>query len=648
MMPGQWYCIIIRYLHSYRDAVWLTMLLTPKMLQQAEDVNPHLLDSSRSTRFRSVTLALLIIIGPAISLASWFVPALNRPIFSDSLAHVIIAGASALLAIILAFLVLQAARRARDSRVLLIGMALLACALIFLVHAIATPNVMMIGYGKATGLSALLSLVAGGIGFGLSAFSVHPILDRLLMQHARKVILLLFCSWAVLVWWMLSTPTTPAPSDPAVLPTATSATTPSVEYPLAHDHTLTPATLPPIAMQAFFGLGVIGYSFAVWRYYRLYRQAPSEIGQAVLYGITFFGIALMIQHISVTYSALFWIYHLLEMLGSGVITTAVLLTYRRRLLDETLLENLFLPGTRARIQTNYAHALDELIALLAGGEQPTTQLRRTLQERFGLGESQVQALERAAAAVAQERQQRAELEQLNMTLRQLEYDKEQLTQMVVHDLKNPLTAIVGFLEILHHGQLTPDQNELVEGGLRSGKNLSGLIGDLLDIAKMREGHLTLNRSSIAMHALLHDCATELHYWADQDAKTINIECDQHLRIYADQRLLRRILLNLISNAIKHTPMRTHILIRAVHVPQRPGWNTLEVIDNGNGIAVDRLDRIFERFESGSSAPTARQESTGLGLAFCRMATAAHDGVIEVESTINQGTTFRILLPNNET
>jgi signal transduction histidine kinase len=623
------------------------MLLTPKMLQQAEDVNTHPLGTSRSTRFRSVILALLILIGPALSLASWLVPALNRPIFSDSLAHVAIAGASAFLAIILAFLVLQAARRARDSRVLLIGMALLSCALIFLIHAIATPNVMMIGYGMATGLSALLSLVAGGIGFGLSAFSVHPILDRLLMQHARKVILLLFCSWAVLVWWMLSPPTTSATSDPPVLPALSSTTTSSVEYPLTHDHTLTPATLPPIATQGFFWLGAVGYTFAVWRYYHLYRRAPSEIGQAVLYGITFFGIALMMQSISVTYSALFWIYHLLEMLGSGVITTAVLLTYRRRLLDETLLENLFLPGTRARIQTNYAHALDELIALLARGEQPTTQLRRTLQERFGLGESQVQALERAAAAVAQERQQRAELEQLNMTLRQLEYDKEQLTQMVVHDLKNPLTAIVGFLEILHHDQLTPDQNELVEGGLRSGKNLSGLIGDLLDIAKMREGHLTLNRSSIAMHALIQDCATELHYWAAQDAKIINIECDQHLHIYADQRLIRRILLNLLSNAIKHTPYRTHILIRAVQVPHRPGCNMLAVIDNGSGIAADRLERIFERFESGSSAPTTGQVSTGLGLAFCRMATEAHNGSIEVESVINQGTTFRIWLPNNE-
>jgi signal transduction histidine kinase len=195
--------------------------------------------------------------------------------------------------------------------------------------------------------------------------------------------------------------------------------------------------------------------------------------------------------------------------------------------------------------------------------------------------------------------------------------------------------------------LTPDQNELVEGGLRSGKNLSGLIGDLLDIAKMREGHLTLNRSSIAMHALIQDCATELHYWAAQDAKTIEVECDQDLYMCADQRLIRRILLNLLSNAIKHTPYRTHILIRSVHVPQRPEYNMLEVIDNGNGIAADRLDRIFERFESGSSAPTSGQASTGLGLAFCRMATEAHNGSIEVESTINQGTTFRIWLPINE-
>jgi signal transduction histidine kinase len=343
------------------------------------------------------------------------------------------------------------------------------------------------------------------------------------------------------------------------------------------------------------------------------------------------------------------LWHTLELAGFGVIAYAVLGAYRRGQTGESLLESLFLSGTRARLQADYAKAMDALVETLSRGEKPIPELRRALRERFGMVEGQMQALEHAAAAVAQERQQRRELERLNAALHQLEQDKSQLMQMVVHDLKNPLTALVGFLELLRLDRLSEEQCLLVESALRSGKNLSGLISDLLDVGRIEEGHMELERTLLPPRDLLEDCASEMRGWIIQDDKQILIETPDDLPLLqADLRLMHRVILNLISNAIKHTPAGTSIILRAyqatTHEQEPKGQLVIEVADDGPGIPPEYLDRIFDKYGRVNGDHHPRQDSTGLGLTFCRLAIEAHEGSIGVSSVLGQGTTFHLRLP----
>jgi signal transduction histidine kinase len=336
-----------------------------------------------------------------------------------------------------------------------------------------------------------------------------------------------------------------------------------------------------------------------------------------------------------------------------------LLAYRRGETQAGLLEGLFLAPTRTRIQMAYAQAMDSLVDMLSRGEEPSWSQLQDVQRRFGLSETQVSVVERAALAVAHERRQRQELERLNAALRQLEQDKEQLIQMVVHDLKNPLTALIGFLEILRMDHLTIEQTLLLEGALRSGKNLSGLIGDLLDVSQAEEGRLELDRVALAPRELLTDCAAEMSAWLAQDGKTVHIEASADLpMLNADARLIRRVVLNLLSNAIKHTPPGTHVTMRArvelstlnsessLSSAETRNFMVFEIADTGPGIPPQYLDQIFKKFGRVNGERNSRQESTGLGLTLCRLAVEAHDGTIGVSSIVGQGASFRITLPLN--
>src|SRR5262245_1542795 len=162
----------------------------------------------------------------------------------------------------------------------------------------------------------------------------------------------------------------------------------------------------------------------------------------------------------------------------------MLRAYHHGQTDESLLERLFLSGTRARLQASYARAMDELITALAHAEHPPPALQRTLQFRFGLTESQLQVVAQAAAAIAQERRQRQELLQLNAALRQIEQDKSLFTQMLVHDLKNPLAGQLGCLQLLQREPLTDYQRLLLESTVQSSKHLSDLIANLLDLSQL--------------------------------------------------------------------------------------------------------------------------------------------------------------------
>jgi signal transduction histidine kinase len=228
-------------------------------------------------------------------------------------------------------------------------------------------------------------------------------------------------------------------------------------------------------------------------------------------------------------------------------------------------------------------------------------------------------------------------------LQRSEQTKEQMSQMIVHDLKNPLTAIINYLDILKRDAITPTQSELIQGARRSSVSMINLVTDLLDSARLQEGRLDLRLAVVNVGELLERSADDLRLWADQEHKLLTVEVPEHtLAIYVDAHLLERVLANLISNAIKHTPITSRITISASCDDQGVA---IQVHDNGPGIPHEQQALLFERFSSTANSPTnGRQRNSGLGLHFCKLAVEAHAGQLRVDSEPPHGTTFTISLP----
>lgn len=245
------------------------------------------------------------------------------------------------------------------------------------------------------------------------------------------------------------------------------------------------------------------------------------------------------------------------------------------------------------------------------------------------------ALEHAQSTRVQAEEARAQSQE------ELLRAREQWSQMLVHDLKNPLTASKGYLELLTRSDLDEDQQELLAGADRGTSNTLALVTQILDIARMTEGRLALRREEVAVEALLQSCARELRPWASRDHKLITVSTPATCPpLIADESLLRRVLLNLLSNAIKHTPPSTAITLGV----ELAGANIhLFVCDTGPGISAEIKHRLFERFIA-TAETSQRQGNTGLGLAFCKLAIEAHGGTISLDNLSGHGTRFTITLP----
>jgi signal transduction histidine kinase len=221
--------------------------------------------------------------------------------------------------------------------------------------------------------------------------------------------------------------------------------------------------------------------------------------------------------------------------------------------------------------------------------------------------------------------------------------REQFSQMLVHDLKNPLTAATGYLDILKLGSLTEDQLLLSDGAYRSIKNALILVSQILDVARLSEGRLEIRCEVADVRRMFETCIEELQTLAKLEDATVQVAPYVSApNLFVDVSLMQRVLHNLVSNAIKHTPSGVTVTL---------GANLLEdgielfVHDNGPGIDSSILPTIFERFQSGI-ATNADHNNTGLGLTFCKLATEAHHGTIAVESGQGNGTTFTIILPTS--
>jgi PAS domain S-box-containing protein len=227
--------------------------------------------------------------------------------------------------------------------------------------------------------------------------------------------------------------------------------------------------------------------------------------------------------------------------------------------------------------------------------------------------------------------------------KELEDFKNNLTNTIVHDLKNPLTVIMGAADILGLKDVSSkpkNQKELIDIIHFSSKKLHNLILDLLQVEEMKEKKLQLDQSIFKAEELI-DSLSWLTYGYHRENRSINFDFDRDLILEADKNLLLRILENLLSNAMKHSRKDESVTLVIKREKDR---ELFEVIDNGDGIPKKYLGRIFDRFFKVQYSDTKSAINTGMGLTFCKMAVELQGGEIGVESEIGKGSKFYFYLP----
>lgn len=229
-------------------------------------------------------------------------------------------------------------------------------------------------------------------------------------------------------------------------------------------------------------------------------------------------------------------------------------------------------------------------------------------------------------------------------LMRVQLQKERLTSFVIHDLKNPVNSMDLHAQLLlRNPELPAAARTSVEHIREEARSLLRLVLNLLDISKSEEGQLAPRKAAVDLQKLIAE-VREAH---EVKASSAGVELEVQIEVttvLADVDLLRRILENLVDNAIRHAPERTVVRVatsrHAGHVEIRAG-------DAGTGIPVAMREKIFERFvqvESGERAVT--RSGRGLGLTFCKLAVEAHGGRIWVEDG-NPGAVFCVRLPNEQ-
>lgn len=237
-----------------------------------------------------------------------------------------------------------------------------------------------------------------------------------------------------------------------------------------------------------------------------------------------------------------------------------------------------------------------------------------------------------------------ELEAKNQELMRVERLKESLVQMIVHDLKNPLTAIMGNLSLIlqSNGNQQEKTERRVSVAMESSRVMMRMILDLLDIGRLQESKLALNREALAIPPLMASSIMENGGLIASGRIQIQERFPADVApAWADRDLISRVVGNLLSNAIKHTPENGTITV-ACEADEREV--TFSVSDTGEGIPEAYHAVIFEKFRQADIKKFGLKTDRGLGLTFCKMAVEAHGGRIWVESALGKGSAFHVTLP----
>ncbi len=229
-------------------------------------------------------------------------------------------------------------------------------------------------------------------------------------------------------------------------------------------------------------------------------------------------------------------------------------------------------------------------------------------------------------------------------LKELETLRDNLVNMIIHDLRSPLAGMIGLMELIggeDHASLVPEDRDDLLSIIKSGRNLLEMISSLLDVSRLEAGQMPVNKAVVGVRELAEEAVRSLAGF--KDAHRVRLEMsDAPDSVMCDRELTRRIIANLLGNALKVTHAAEEVCLGA---QSDAAGVRIQVRDMGCGIPAEYHQKIFEKFAQVEEKMAKKPHySTGLGLTFCKLAVEAQGGVIGVQSEVGKGSTFWFTLP----
>lgn len=239
------------------------------------------------------------------------------------------------------------------------------------------------------------------------------------------------------------------------------------------------------------------------------------------------------------------------------------------------------------------------------------------------------------------RRAKLDLAQQYERLRELERLRDDLVKMVVHDMRSPLTTLIAHLRFLREdaGELLNEQSrDDLKLALESSSTLNRMTNDLLDVSRLEQRRMPITLAETDLVAIAGEVCAALG--GRDRSRSLCVSSESARPARCDAIVIRRVLENLVDNAIKHTPSGGRIDVVALDAGSR---SRVEVRDEGRGVPPEARERIFEKFVT-TGASDAKFHSAGLGLAFCKLAIEAHGGSIGIDAATPKGSIFWFELP----
>ena len=230
-------------------------------------------------------------------------------------------------------------------------------------------------------------------------------------------------------------------------------------------------------------------------------------------------------------------------------------------------------------------------------------------------------------------------------LEQMKAEFQKLVSIVAHELKAPINAIDGYLDIILKGYLKDKPEKMVDYLVRSrhkAEMLRHLVEDLLSLTSIESGKLTQHMGAVDINSILRDLAAFLDHEAEKQQIEMRLDLSENLPlINGDEKALTYLFSNLLSNAIKYNRIRGKVVIKTC---LEKNFLVASISDTGYGIAEDELPKIFQEFYRSKSREIQNIPGTGLGLSIAKRIAELHNGFIQVKSKLNEGSQFDVYLP----